>query len=134
MSYVARQTPYQITVRPEMTTSYRLLAVDDAACPNGQASGTALILLGQGSANDLTLNAFSNPTTGWVRVEGQLKKSGTVLLRVVNRAGQVVQTLEHPDQSVNYRYDLNLSGMPAVIYTLVVEADDRKESFKLVKH
>ncbi|MBO0949365.1 T9SS type A sorting domain-containing protein [Fibrella forsythiae] len=133
---IINTSPFLYQVRPDATTTYTLLGVFNLQCGNGRVSGQVTFTVSDPLATDpalpVSVRVMPNPTAGQLRVEGTLPAPRSVIIRLTDATGRMLQT-HSPGQTSNLRHDLDLGEYAAGIYLLTVEADDRRTIFKIVK-
>lgn len=136
----ADRSPWIVRVRPETTTTYRLVSVRNNACGLGTASGTATITVNLITATNptpapglpLQVTVYPNPTPDRVRVEGHLPKPQTAQIRLFDLSGrELMQKGTGPIDAV--REEIDLSQHPAGFYLLTVESAGQRLVFRVMK-
>ncbi|WP_375444041.1 T9SS type A sorting domain-containing protein [uncultured Fibrella sp.] len=133
---VINTSPFLYQVRPDATTTYTLLGIFNLQCGNGRVSGQVVLTTTDPLAIDpalpVSIRVMPNPTLGRIRLEGTLPTPRAVTIRLTDVTGRTLQT-HTPGLLSELGHDLDLSGYAAGIYVLIVEADDRRTTFKVMK-
>lgn len=136
-TFVASQTPYTLTVRPDTTIGYRLTEVRNAQCGVGTATGTALVtvtkILATEPALPLQVRTWPNPTAGTLLVEGEVPGRGDVRLMLHTVSGTLVSESVGGVRQGRLNHRLELGQLPAGIYLLTAEQEGRRSQFKVLK-
>ncbi|MEZ0611602.1 T9SS type A sorting domain-containing protein [Fibrella sp. WM1] len=135
-SFIAAQSPYSLTVRPDTTTNYRITEVRNSQCGVGTASGTALIAVSRLLATEplaVQVRVWPNPTVGSLQVAGELPADGPVQLSLRSLLGTLVQSVGVSSHQRQLQHTLDLSQLPSGLYILTAEQQGRRSQFKVVK-
>lgn len=92
---------------------------------NGICSSTIGI---QEAEYDFSVTLSPNPTTGNIALNFETEEPKN--LEVVNQLGQRIYTIEN---ITSPNFNLNLNDVPQGIYTVVLQLENNKQSFKVVK-
>ena len=80
------------------------------------------------------VNAFPNPTSGDVQLQFSLGQSRDVTVAVANALGQQVQFIQLGSLPAGeHRTALDLNGLQAGMYNVVIRADDRVKIVRITK-
>lgn len=109
---------------------------NDKGCRN---SATQTIVVGNSSgitniSGTVGLSIYPNPHLQSFTIELTLTKAEQVSIKLVNMLGEVVNTIEHTTVTGIYKKQVNTTNLPAGIYFLSVQTQDRLLTKKLIKN
>ena len=81
----------------------------------------------------LMWSIFPNPTADKLKVEYLLYHAGNVRLSIHNEAGQLIESTSIQRHAGEYGHEIDLSGYDGGIYFLTFEANDFKQTLKVIK-
>ncbi len=133
--FTVSQSPSELTVKPNKTTTYQLLNVYNNECGTGIVSGTALITVTRILATDpaWAVSVFPNPAQNVLHVVGPLPRPQRITLTLHDLQGRRWHEWRSEKHLAELSQNLDLQDYPVGVYLLTVSTDEQRLVFRVLK-
>lgn len=133
--YVATKSPFEVSLRPQFTTNYKLTEVKNL-CGVGTVSGEAnikVMVLASEPEEGISLNVYPVPTQQDITIQLLTDKPEKMEWTLSNITGSIVQSEISANKSTKHETNISLKSLPEGTYLLRVQAGEKSLYRKITK-